>query len=179
MKYIHELTDNEKRELIENNSTLQNMVYDDMIETEMYFISEQLNYIAPGLRDYSVGSYSYNYLAVGNSVKFLDGLEQLQKNYCTLPDDMQPEIDRVLEARNRFYLMSYNNKNYDMLDAWIDKKSQYFADCITDYFSSCLEPTRDDMIEYFIDFYAGERMDESYYIDDDGILYQNIIKKIA
>ena len=179
MKYIHELTENEKRELIENNETLQNMVYDDMIENEMYFISEQLNYITPGLRDYSIGSYNYNYLTVGNSVKFLDGLEELQKNYCTLPDAMQHEIDRVLEARERFYLMSYNNKNYDDLDAWIDKKAQYFADCITDYFSACLDPTRDDMINYFIEFYADERMDKSYYISDGGILYQTITKQIA
>lgn len=178
MKKIYELTDNEKRELIENNAALQNMVYDDMLENEMDFISEQLNYIAPGLRDYSVGSYNYNYMTVGNSVKFFDGLEQLQKNYCTLPDDMQPEIERVLAARERFYLMSYNNKNYDDLDAWIDKKAQYFADCITDYFSACLDPSRSDMIEYFIEFYADERMDDSFYIDN-GILYQTITKQIA
>ena len=178
MKYINQLTDNEKRELIENNSALRNMVYDDMIENEMYFISEQLNYIAPGLRDYSIGAYNNNIMIVSDALKFLDGLEILQKNYCTLPDDMKPEINRVLSARARFYLMSYNNKNYDMLDAWIDKKAQYFADCITDYFSSCLEPSRDDMISYFIEFYADERMDDSFYIDN-GILYQTITKQIA
>jgi hypothetical protein len=178
MKYIHELTDNEKRELIENNSALANMVYDDMIENEMYFISEQLNYIAPGLRDYDIEPYNRNIIIVLNALKFLDGLETLQKNYCTLPDDMQPEIGRVLAARDRLYSMSYNNKNYDMLDAWIDEKAQYFADCITDYFSACLDPTRDDMINYFIEFYADERMNESYYIKD-GILYQTITKQIA
>jgi hypothetical protein len=178
MKYIHQLTDDEKRELIETNGALANMVYDDMIDCEMDFISEQLNYIAPGLRDYEIGPYNRNIIIVSNALKFLDGLEKLQKNYCTLPDDMQPEIDRVLAARDRFYLMGYNNKNYDDLDAWIDKKAQYFADCITDYFSSCLDPSRADMIEYFIDFYADERMDDSYYIKD-GILYQTITKKIA
>lgn len=178
MKYIHELTDNEKRELLENNNALQNMVYDDMIENEMYFISEQLNYIRAGLRDYSIGAYNNNIIIVSDALKFLDGLKTLQKNYCTLPDAMQPEIDRVLEARNRFYLMSYNNKNYDMLDAWIDKKAQYFADCVTDYFSACLEPSREDMINYFIEFYADERMNESFYIDN-GILYQTITKQIA
>ena len=178
MKLINQLTDNEKRELIKNNNALANIVYDDMIENEMDFITEQLEHIAPGLRDYSIGAYNYNFLTVGNSVKFLDGLEKLQKEYWTLPDDIHDEIKRVLAARDRFYLMSYNNKNYDMLNAWIDEKAQYFADCITDYFSSCLDPTRDDMINYFIGFYAYERMDESYYIQD-GILYQNIIKKIA
>ena len=178
MKYIHELTDNEKRELIENNNALANMVYDDMIENEMYFISEQLDHIRAGLRDYSVGAYNRNIIIVSDALKFLDGLETLQKNYCTLPNAMQPEIDRVLAARDRFYLMSYNNKNYDMLDAWIDEKAQYFADCITDYFSSCLEPSRDDMISYFIEFYADERMDDSFYIDN-GILYQTITKQIA
>lgn len=178
MKYINQLTENEKRALIENNDALANMVYDDMIENEMYFITEQLNYITPGLRDYNIGSYGYNYITVGNSVKFLDGLETLQKNYCTLPDDMRDEIKRVLEARDRFYTMSYNNKNYDMLDAWIDEKAQHFADCITDYFTSCLNPTHDDMVNYFIEFYADERMDESFYIDN-GILYQTITKQIA
>lgn len=178
MKYINQLTDDEKRALIEGNNALANMVYYDMNENESIFISEQLNYIAPGLRDYSIGSYNYNYMTVGNSVKFLDGLETLQKNYCTLPDDMNDEIKRVLEARERFYLMSYNNKNYDDLDAWIDKKAQYFADCIAEYFTSCLDPTRDDMINYFIEFYADERMDESYYIKD-GILYQTTTKIIA
>ena len=178
MKYIHELTENEKRELIENNNALQNMVYDDMIENEMYFITEQLNYIAPGLRDYSIGPYNNNIIIVSDALKFLDGLEELQKNYCTLPDDMSDEINRVLDARDHFYLMSYNNKNYDMLDTWIDEKAQYFADCITDYFSSCLEPSRENMINYFIEFYADERMDDTYYIEN-GILYQTITKKIS
>lgn len=178
MKYIHELTDNEKRELLENNSALQNMVYDDMIESEMDFISEQLDCIRAGLRDYSIGAYNRNIIIVSDALKFLDGLETLQKNYCTLPDDIQPEIDRVLAARDRFYSMSYNNKNYDLLDAWIDEKAQYFADRITNYFSACLDPTRDDMINYFIEFYADERMDESFYIDN-GILYQTITKQIA
>ena len=178
MKYIHELTDNEKRELIESNAALQNVVYNDMIDGEMDFITEQLNYIAPGLRDYSVGSYNYNYLTVGNPVKFLDGLEKLQQYYCTLPDRMTTEINTVLAARGRFCEMNYNNKNYDLLDAWLDQKAQYFADCITDYFSRCLDPAHDDMVNYFIEFYADERMDETYYIEN-GELYQTITKKIA
>ena len=178
MKYIHELTDNEKRELIETNGALANMVYDDMIENEMYFISEQLDYIRAGLRDYSIGAYNNNIIIVSDALKFLDGLETLQKNYCTVPDELTPEINRVLAARDRFYLMSYNNKNYDALNAWIDEKAQYFADCITACFSSCLDPSRADMIEYFIEFYADERMDDTFYIDN-GILYQTITKQIA
>ena len=179
MKFIYQLTDNEKRELIENNSALANMVYDDMIESEMYFITEQLNYIAPGLRDYSIGAYNRNYLTVGNSVKFFDGLEKLQEIYCTLPDAMQPEIDRVFAARERFYSMNYNNTNYDLLDSWLDEKAQYFADRICKYFSACLDPSRDDMIDYFLSFYVDERMDETFYINDSGVLCQTVTKIIA
>ena len=178
MKYIHELTDNEKRELIENNNELQNMVYDDMIENEMYFISEQLDHIRAGLRDYSIGVYNRNIIIVSDAIEFLHGLQKLQDCYCTLPDDMQPEIERVLEARDRFLYNDMSDDNYYKLSDWLYKKAQYFADCITDYFSSCLDPSRDDMISYFIEFYADERMDESYYIKD-GILYQTITKKIA
>ncbi len=178
MKYIYELTDNEKRELIENNTALQNMVYDDMIDTESDFITEQLDCIRAGLRDYSIGAYNRNIIIVSDALKFLDGLEQLQKKYCTLPDDMQPEIDHVLKARDRFRVMDMSYNNLYMLSEWLDKKAQYFADCITDYFSSCLEPSRDDMISYFIEFYADERMDDSFYIDN-GVLHQTITKQLA
>lgn len=179
MKYINQLTDKEKRALIENNSGLANMVYDDMIEGEMHFISEQLDCIRAGLRDYSIGAYNRNYIIVSDALAFLDGLEELQKIYCTLPDDMQPEIDRVLSARDRFRTIDMNYNNLYILSEWLDKKAQYFADCITDYFSACLDPTRADMIEYFIEFYADERMDESYYINDSGVLCQTITKIIA
>lgn len=178
MKYINELTDNEKRALIENNSALANMVYDDMIEGEMLFVSEQLNCIAAALRDYSIGAYNRNTIIVSDALKFLDGLELLQKNYCTLPDDMHDEIERVLLARDRYLYNDMSYDNYYMLGDWLDKKAQYFADCVTDYFSMCLDPTRADIIEYFIEFYADERMDETYYIKD-GILYQTITKQIA
>lgn len=178
MKYIHELTDNEKRALIENNNALANMVYDDMIENEMYFISEQLDCIRAGLRDYSIGAYNRNIIIVSDALKFLDGLETLQKNYCTLPDDLSDEIKRVLDARDRFRSIDMSYNNLYNLSVWLDQKAQYFADCITDYFSSCLDPSRDDMINYFIEFYADERMDDTYYIEN-GILYQTITKKIA
>lgn len=178
MKYIYQLTDNEKRALIENNSALQNMVYDDMIENEMYFISEQLDHIRAGLRDYSIGAYNRNIIIVSDAIEFLHGLDQLQKDYCTLPDDMHDEIERVLLARDRYLYNDISYDNYYMLSEWLDKKAQYFADCITDYFSSCLDPTRDDMINYFIEFYADERMDDSFYINN-GILYQTITKQIA
>ncbi len=178
MKYIHELTDNEKRELIKNNSTLANMVYDDMIENEMYFITEQLDYIRAGLRDYSIGAYNRNIIIVSDALKFLDGLEKLQQYYCTLPDNMTTEINTVLLARDRFRSIDMSYNNLYNLSVWLDQKAQYFADCITDYFSRCLEPSRDDITNYFIEFYADERMNESYYIKD-GILYQTTTKKIA
>ncbi|MBE7039128.1 MAG: hypothetical protein E7398_00185 [Ruminococcaceae bacterium] len=149
-----------------------------MIENEMNFISEQLDHIRAGLRDYSIGAYNRNIIIVSDALKFLDGLEELQKNYCTLPDDMSDEIKRVLDARDRFRSIDMSYNNLYNLSVWLDQKAQYFADCITDYFSSCLDPSRVDMISYFIEFYADERMDESYYIND-GILYQTITKKIA
>lgn len=179
MKYIHELTDNEKRELIESNDTLASMVYDDMIDGEMYFISEQMEYIRSGCNDWRIGANNYNYITVSDTERFLWGLEELQKTFCTLPDAMQPEINRVLAALNRCLYKDMSCDNYNRLSIWLDEKAQYFADCIADYFTRCLDPSRDDMISYFLDFYADERMGESCFIDDDGALYQTITKKFA
>lgn len=179
MKYIHELTETEKRALIKNNNALANMVYDDMIETEMHFISEQLDCIRAGLRDYSIGAYNRNIIIVSDAIAFLHGLQRLQENYCTLSDELTPEINRVLAARDRLLYNDMSYDNYYMLSEWLDKKAQYFADCITDYFSACLDPVRDDMISYFLEFYADERMNETYYINDAGELCQTITKIIA
>ena len=178
MKYIYQLTDDEKRELIENNNALANMVYDDMIDNELDFITEQLDYIRDGLQNYEIGPYNGNFIIVSDALNFLDGLEKLQQYYCTLPDNMTTEINTVLLARDRFRSIDMSYNNLYNLSVWLDQKAQYFADCITDYFSSCLEPSRDDMINYFIEFYADERMNESFYIDN-GILYQTITKQIA
>ena len=179
MKYINELTDNEKRALIEKNTALQNMVYDDMIDNEIDFISEQLDYIRGACRDYNIAAYGRNYIFVSDALKFLDGLEELQKIYCTLPDNMQLEIDRVLKARDRFRAIDMNYNNLYNLSVWLDQKAQRFADCIAEYFSNCLDFGHLDMVSYFIEFYADERMDESYFINDDGILCQTITKQIA
>ena len=68
MKYINELTDNEKRELIENNNALQNMVYNDMNDNECDFISEQLEYLLKGCRDYHIAPYTHNYIIVSDAL---------------------------------------------------------------------------------------------------------------
>lgn len=179
MKYIYELTDDEKRALIENNDALANMVYDDMIDGEMYFISEQLDCIRGGCKDWRIGPNNHNYIVVSDSERFLWGLEELQKTFCTLPDAMRPEINRVLAALDRYLYKDMNSDNYDRLSVWLDEKAQYFADCIAHYFGRRLDPSFNDMVDYFLDFYANGKMDETYFIGDDGALYQTITTKIA
>ena len=179
MKFtIDMLDETARRELIENNNALGGMVYDDMEENEMYFISEQLRYIKPALKDWSIGPANYNYIIVNDALIFFDGLEELQTHYCTLPDDMTPELKKALAARDRFrcYDMSYNNLY--QLSEWLDRKAQYFADCIAVYFTQCLNFSRDDMISYFLEFYAEERMDNDFYIEN-GKLYHTITREIA
>lgn len=175
--YIDMLDTAARRDLIENNYALGNMVYDDMIESEMYFISEQLEYIKPGLKDWSIGPANHNYIKVKDALLFLDGLEELQKNYCTLSDDMQPEIDRVLAARDRFRTIDMGYYNLYQLSEWLDRKAQFFADWIADYFTRCLDFDRASMIDYFLEFYAEERMDHTFYIEN-GKLYQSIIREL-
>ena len=179
MKFtINMLDDAARRELIENNHTLGGMVYEDMTEGEMHYIIEQLDHVKPGLKNYSVGPASHNYLIVDDALAFLDGLEEMQKAYCTLPDSMEAEIKTVLAARDRFrsYDMSYNNL-YQLSD-WLDRKAQYFADHIAQYFERCLDFSHADMVSYFLEFYADERMDSSYYIEN-GKLYRTVTREIA
>lgn len=179
MKFtIDMLDETARRDLIENNNELGGMVYDDMTETEMDFISEQLQYIKPALKNWSIGPANYNYIIVNDALMFFDGLEKLQECYCTLPDNITPELEKVLAARERFRYMDMSYSNYYRLSEWLDLKAQYFADCIAKYFTQCLDFSHDDMISYFLEFYADERMDRSFYIEN-GKLYQTITKEIA
>lgn len=178
MKFTIDMLDNAaRRELIEKNWELGGMVYDDMAETEMHYISEQLNYIKPALKSWNIGPATHNYITVNEALLFLDCLEDLQEAYCTLPQDMIAQINIVFAARDRFrrYDMSYSNLY--QLSEWLDKKAQYFADCIAQYFTNCLDFTHADMVEYFVDFYSYERMDNSFYIEN-GKLYQTITREI-
>ena len=179
MKFTIEMLDTAARiELIESNHTLAGMVYDDMAENEMYFITDQLHYIKPALKNWSIGPASYNYIIVDDALMFFDGLEELQKNYCTLSDDMAPEISKALAARDRFRNMDMSYGNLHQLSEWLDHKAQYFADCMARYFERCLDFSHNDMVSYFLEFYADERMNDSYYIEN-GKLYQTITKVFA
>ena len=178
MKFTIDMLDTAaRRELIENNHTLAAQVYDDMIENEMDHISEQLHYIKPALKNWNVGPASRNYITVDDALVFLDGLETLQENYCTLPDDMTPEISKALAARDRFRNMDMSYGNLYQLSEWLDRKAQYFADCIAQYFERCLDFSHNDMVSYFLEFYADERMSSGYYIEN-GKLYQTVTKEL-
>jgi hypothetical protein len=178
MKFTIDMLDTAARlELIENNYTLSGMVYDDMAENEMSYIDEQLQYIKPGLKEWSICPASYNYITVDDALLFLDGLEKLQQYYCTLPDTMTTEINTVLAARDRFRNMDMNYSNLYQLSKWLDRKAQYFADCMAQYFERCLDFSHNDMVSYFLEFYADERMYNSFYVEN-GKLYQTITREV-
>ena len=179
MKFTIDMLDTAaRRELIENNNGLGGMVYDDMTETEMLYISEQLHYIKPALKDWSIGPASHNYITVADALAFFDRLEELQEHYYTLPNDMMPEFRTVLAARDRFRDMDMSYGNLYQLSEWLDHKAQYFADCILRYFERCLDFTHDDMVEHFLEFYADARMDSSFYIEN-GKLYHTTTEEIV
>ena len=177
MKFTIDMLNEAARiELIESNHALADLVYNDMAETEMLFIDEQLHYIKPGLKEWSICPSSYNYIVVDDALLFLDGLEELQQHYYTLPDDMADEINKTLAARDRFRDMDMSYGNMYQLSEWLNRKAQYFADCMAQYFERCLDFTHLDMVSYFLEFYADERMDRGFYMEN-GKLYQTVTKK--
>ena len=179
MKYtIDMLDDNARRELIENNDILGNMVYDDMIDTELFYIDEQLEHIKTALKDWSIGPAYPCYMVVKDALLFLDGLEIIQDNYCTLPDSMDQEIKTVLAARDRFRNMDMSYGNLYQLSEWLDHKAQYFADHIAKQFERNFDFSHDDMVSYFLDFYADERLNDNFYIKDNK-LFRTITEEIA
>lgn len=191
IKRISELTNEELKEVFAANSKLQENVLDDMIESEMYWVSEELDYLKPSLNDWSIGACQHNYIKVGDSSEFIDNLLALQEDYGFFSDSKKHIITDTEALRDKFFNMEGPSED-DFEDEEGELDEEAFDRAVEDY--EALEVEVEDRYEeavkelaeavahkyterfdyfytseaqesYFLEFYAQERMDDTYYID--------------
>lgn len=180
-KYIEELTVEELTQVFNNNEKLQNQVLEDMIESEMHWISEKMDYIRKSLSDWSIGTGQRNYIIVKTRSmnEFLEGLKQMGREVPAFSDTKAAEIIGKLEKAAEAYYnadIDIDEDEYDLLEEGAEDALKEAADELADQFTRDLNGLydHDTQLDYFLDFYSNARMEEeeTYYIHSDSETYK-------
>lgn len=174
MKRIGNLTIDELEKVFDANDKLQKDVADDYEESQMDYISDILDDLRSSLTDYSIGFYQHNFICYNNERDLFSAALQACKDYGFLPDKTAARIDYYLSRCDVLDMMDYDNKHYTELSEYIENAADETARTIEHEFNILTDYSENDLLDYFKEFYADERMDGDYYIDDNYILYQHI-----
>lgn len=190
-KYISELNNEELVKVFNANKKLQERVLDDMIESEMYWIGEELDYLKPSLNDWSIGTCQHNYLKVGDSAEFIANLLALQEDYGLFSDSEKhiitdtealkerlwnlegPSEDDFEDEEREFDEEAFDRavEEYEALEAELEDQ---FEEAVKDLAEAVARKYSDRLdyfynhkaqLDYFLEFYSSERLDDNYYID--------------
>ena len=175
MKNFDTLTIEELKKVFENNKKLQDNIFDAAHDDVSYWINEYFDCFERGAFDCNIG-YPGDYIRVKDQDKFIQGLKQLQKDYCYLSEDDEKitlYADQLIDRYNN--LSYYDDKNAARLEARIEEliiilQGNFLRALVNEY---NFYYDTNNLCDYFIQSYA-DNLTEDYYIDDNYILYQHI-----
>lgn len=177
MKYLNELTHDELKAVYEKNSKLQQKVLDDMLDSANVWNGEYLACWKGGI-DYCLGCDRGTYFKCTDRDYFIAGLEKAQNDYCFLPDEWDTKIEYVAHLIDRLNNLAYADEvNEERLNKRIDELiSELETACYKRFmeeYGYCFDSK--NQLDYFLEFYAAERMDNDFYIDDEYVLRRRVV----
>jgi hypothetical protein len=185
-KFIEEMNNEELTQVFNANQKLQEQVLEDMIDSEMYWIGEKLDYVRDSLSDWSIGTGQRNYIKVNHNYlkEFLEGLIEMDKSVPAFSEKKAEEvIGKFEQAHNLYYYADVDDYNYEELEDKAERAAQEAANELAEQFDRDLDHIYADenQLIYFLEFYADARMAdveaETYYIiEEEGTfkLYQDV-----
>ena len=177
-RYVEKLSKKELVKVFDANAKLQEAVYKDMLESEMFWIGEQLDYIKDSLQNWSIGVYNHNYISVKDIDGFIDGLIDMDKSIPLFSNEGAKQIYEVERMRNEFYNKNCYDEDYEEAEEELEQAVKDLAEEVVKQFEERLSgcSDRNNLLEYFIDFYYDARMESgSMYIQDDSyVLYEDV-----
>lgn len=179
-KYLKDLTNDELTKVFHANEKLRSDIYEDMVETEMHYIGEQLDYLRDGLADWSIGAYNRNYISISDADKFIEALDDVEKAIPILIDEDAPRLKYALELREKYRNADMYSDEYDELEEELDEVAEGLAGLVARRFTQVLDGCGKEeyQVDYFIEFYSDSRLDgnECYIKGDSYILYEDTVK---
>lgn len=178
MKNLKDLNTEELTLVFENNSKLQEQVFNDMFNNAAFWCSEYLDCWKSGGIDYCIGWDRGSYFNVTDWRLFIDGLKEAQRDYCFLADEYNKKIEYVEKLLNRLDYLYYNSseENYNRLETRIDELIEELKNTcynrLMDEYEYCFDSK--NQLDYFLDFYAAERIDNDFYVNEDYTLFEQV-----
>jgi hypothetical protein len=177
-KYLKDLSKEELTKVFHANSKLQGEIYDDMVESEMHWIGESLDYVREHLSDYSIGAYNRNYIRVKNADGFIARVEVMENEIPAFIDEDLPLLQKAYRVREEYREEEMYTDRYYELEEELEELAKAVADQLAYRFTQQLDGCYKEeyQIDYFLDFYLDARMDDTeYYITDDSYtLYTDV-----
>jgi len=178
MRTIDELTNEELRKVYDKNTRLQGMVMDDMADSEMFWIEEHLEYLRDSLSSWSIGQFNRNqHLRVGDASEFIYAYERLHKDMQPLPEKYSKMVERAVETADEYRYTDVNTDEFDELEEEVELVANEIAYALERLYTEALDDyclDDDNAKEYFIEFYVEERMDSSYYVNEEYKLFKDV-----
>lgn len=182
---ITEMNNEQLTEVFNANRKLQEKVLEDMIDSEMMWIGEELAYLKSSLKDWSIGTCQYNYIKVGDSQEFIAKLKDLQQDYGLFSDSEKHIITDTEALADKYFNMEgpyegdfedYEDyeealevyeQEMDELEEQFEEAVEALAEAVADKYTERLDYfyASEAQLNYFLEFYANERLDDNYYID--------------
>lgn len=177
-RYVEELSKEELVKVFEANARLQEAVYEDMVDSEMFWIGEQLDYIRDSLDSWSIGSYNHNYISVKDNDGFINGLIEMDKSIPLFSNEAAEQIYEVERMRDEFYIKDCYDEDYEDAEEKLNEAVKDLAEEVVRQFERRLNDCadNDNMLEYFLDFYYDARIEPgTMYIKDNSYeLYEEV-----
>ena len=178
MKKLSELTNEELKKVQKYNQKIQENVFDALVESANFCVGEYFENFERGALDYAFSVDGYgDFLTVKNIDLFVEGLSISEAMFTWLPDYAE-KIERLSELVDRYNTVGYtlsiddDNRLQDRIDELTDGLRIELFNAVRREYDGCFDA--ENLINYFIDFYVYECMGDTYYIDDNYILYQHI-----
>lgn len=125
------------KKLVENNSKLENYLSEALQDYYWYGeIDQLLNELKSYLKDYSIGFYNNNFIKIKDISEWNNWLTDITKILEPyLNDDELTYIKKLEKAQERFYNMSYDNKQYNNLEDYLYNQNQKINDILLRIFN--------------------------------------------
>lgn len=171
-KYFNELSSARQTELLLESEKLFGEVVEDMVETECYYIQDQIGFFDNTI-DYEYGYYTKGYVhmrdkSLSNIRKFVSGLIDSINCFGTLDDIMLQVAKDLYDKTDVLCAMEYDNKQYENLEAHINSEVEVLLEALGKHLTETFEyiEESENVVNYFHEFYKEERMDMSdYYLE--------------
>src|SRR5699024_11851127 len=104
MRTINELTTKELRKVFEANAKLREEVAEDMAESEMFWIGEQLDYLRDTLAEWSIGQCNrYQNITIRDHAGFIYAYEELHRDMQPLAEQYTPMVENAVRLADELY----------------------------------------------------------------------------